>query len=132
MKPRYFEAAPTGSVSIASGADRLLPWDTPTVNTAGFTESTDVFTCTIPGLYLCNFLVNFSSGSGTLILDIYKNGSTYNQIRTSKSSSGFVSGSGLQFWIELAIGDTIAFYASLSSTTNTVSNSIYKLTMELL
>lgn len=131
MKPRYFQAQLTNGDSIASGADRLLKWNSPTVNTAGFTESSDVFTCTVPGLYLCTFSTLLEGGTGTVILDVYKNGSTYSQMRTSKLAS-FIYGQGLQFWIELAAGDTIAFYMNLTSTQNTVSTSNYQLTMELL
>lgn len=108
MRPRYLSVVPT-SKAYSGGADRLIEVGTPTVNTAGFTISSHVFTATIAGLYLVKLYVSMSeAASGSVYLDCLKNGSTYSKIRTQRNVTCLSAG--IQFWIELAIGDTLAFY----------------------
>lgn len=132
MRPRYLQAQQTTGQSITSGADRLLQWDSPSVNTAGFTESSDVFTATVAGLYLVSFFhYNSYASVGNVILDVYKNGATYSQLRTLKYTIPSYA-VGLQFWIELAVGDTIAFYINQAGTGTSSTATTWQLTMELL
>ena len=132
MKPRYLQAQQTTGQSITSGADRLMQWDAPSVNTAGFTESSDVFTATVAGLYLVSFFhYNSYVSSGTVVVDVYKNGATYSQMRTVKTAIPSY-GIGLQCWIELAVGDTIAFYVNQAGTGTSSTDTTWQLTMELL
>lgn len=130
MRPRYLEVSLT-SKAYSGGADRLIEVGTPSVNTVGFTLASHVFTATIPGLYLIKFRLSFSEpASGTVILDCLKNGSTYSQVRTARTLVAYSAG--IQFWIELAVGDTLAFYCNDTSGFTVTTSKVSTITMELL
>lgn len=130
MRPRYLQVPLTGK-AYSGGADRLIEVGTPTVNTAGFTISSHVFTATIAGLYLIKFNAALSeSASGTVILDCLKNGTTYSQIRTSRVATAYSFG--FQFWVELAVGDTLAFYVQDTGGFTIVSDTLSRIYMEVL
>ena len=62
---RYLEAQKTSGQTLSASTWTKLTYDTPSVNTAGVTIASSVFTITIPGLYL--FQTGFTGQSNASV-----------------------------------------------------------------
>lgn len=83
--------------------------DSATTNTAGFTDSSDTFTCTIPGLYAVRWQL-YNTG-GEKCPGIYKNGAP---VAIGSAANYHNAGFAL---IPLEVGDFLEFYGYFISTT---------------
>lgn len=120
-RTRFLEMAATNGQTLTVGVPRKIAFNTPATNTAAFTESTDAFTCTIPGLYLFHApILHASGGTNAVNPYIYKNGAIEkvysSDLNTLAQRNAIVS---FFAHIQLAVGDVVEFYV-LPQTTDLV------------
>lgn len=112
-------AAKTASQVLTVSSYNLLTWESPTL-LQNFTESSDVFTCTVPGTYLFEFSLVKSADSSTrrYYPYIYKNGSVFQRLGGCRFAySTTLDFNSAKFSVELEVGDTVSFYAFPSGVT---------------
>lgn len=114
-------AQKTHSQSFTADVFTLATWDSPSVDLGYFTESSDVFTCVIPGTYCVFAPVYPGAAERRFAFRIDKNGSGYRRIGAN-TAVGLYVGSQQGLCMELAVGDTIAFYPAAISTSTTSLN----------
>lgn len=111
---RYLEAQKTSGQSLTADTWQKLTYDSPSVNTAGITIASNVFTFALAGLYLIQF--GFTVGAGSYSSTRYLKNSGADPGDNSNSgqyvgSVPLVKGPACRFnkILSLAAGDTLQF-----------------------
>lgn len=102
----------TSGQSISNSVYNKCTMDAASVNTANFTDSSDTFTASIPGLYAVFW--QFYTTVGDKGVCVYRNGAIY------ATSGGSNYHNQCFCLVELAVGDTLEFYVFPTSTTGLV------------
>lgn len=101
--------AKTSGQSISTDTIVKMTLDAASVNTANFTDSSDTFTATIPGVYAVFWQLYTTGGEKGAF--VYKNSALYAKSGPSNYNNQCFC------LVELAVGDTLEFYGYFSSTT---------------